>query len=476
MASRFHTRGEDGFTMIEVVVAVFVLVLGMLASFEILNAAGRNSARAKATQVALERAQDEMERLHSLTYEQVALTATPAHNTSPSNPLYRVSGGTYAVNRDGTDLQTMAVNGGSLYGGGQISGGMINPGPETFSSGDVSGRIYRIVVWRNDPACDVSCDGGQDYKQVIVAVKLDPPPNQSYDRGYIEIHSDFIDPEDSVLSEPDPGATVVTAQQFFLTDTPCAATAPTTRQDITGEHLLHNTRGTCASGAQTGTTPGAPDTLMIGAPPDPSPLDPNDPPTYDYSNDFYLEPNPDTDKGVQIRRQDTSGCNYDPGGTNPESMIHRWVTDPLPFDFAMRGKATLEFFTRSLNGTLHTGRMCVYLFRRHETGSPPVATDTRYINKGGTGVFGNNSPFFGWAPGGNGFWPQTWSDEALEMTFGPSTTSSCPCTIPAGDRLGVAISIDRGQTPADAIPVLYDHPNFRTRLEVDTTTPLEGSD
>ena len=29
-------------------------------------------------------------------------------------------------------------------------------------------------------------------------------------------------------------------------------------------------------------------------------------------------------------------------------------------------------------------------------------------------------------------------------------------------------------TPAEAIPIMYDHPKYPTRLEVDTTTPIEG--
>ena len=35
----------------------------------------------------------------------------------------------------------MVYNGGSGYGGGTISGGVVNPGPEPFTSGDVSGNI-----------------------------------------------------------------------------------------------------------------------------------------------------------------------------------------------------------------------------------------------------------------------------------------------------------------------------------------------
>ena len=111
----------------------------------------------------------------------------------------------------------------------------------------------------------------------------------------------------------------MTAQQFFLTDTPCASGGTTSRQEITGDHLLHNTLGTCASGLQTGTTDGAPDALLLGGPPDPAPEDPSNPLLYDYSNDSYLEPTPDTDKGLQIRRDDTSGCHYVPTGPSTPS-------------------------------------------------------------------------------------------------------------------------------------------------------------
>jgi hypothetical protein len=52
--------------------------------------------------------------------------------------------------------------------------------------------------------------------------------------------------------------------------------------------------------------------------------------------------------------------------------------------------------------------------------------------------------------------------------------NSAPYTIPAGDRLGVALSVERGNTQADAIPIMYDHPDYPTRIEVDTTTPIDG--
>ena len=470
LATRIDRPGDEaGLTIVEVVVAALILTIGALTTFGLLGAATKNTQRAKATQVALNRAQQEIEAMRSLDSEQLALTATPAPASSPLNPNYRVTSGAFAlVRQPPSDYATMVVNGGSLYGGGFVEGGTVIPGPTPFTSGDVTGKVYRYVVWRDDASCPAEvCPGQQDYKQVVVAVKLDTPGNQSGERGYVEVQSDFVDPADGALNDPVPGAEgVVTAQQLFLSDTPCAASGTTEREEISGDHLLHNTLGTCASGLKTGSEePGAPDTLMLGAPPDPDPLDPDDPLLYDYSNDFYLEPTPDTDKGVQIRRDDTSGCHFDPtGATNPESQVHRWVTDPMAADFTMSGDVTIEFYTRTLNDALYTGTLCVYLYRRHEEGTPPVATDTMLTDKSG------GAPYWTYTPQGNGFWPrEEWTEVPLTMTF-----AGAPQTIPAGDRIGVALSVDPANTPADAIPIMYDHPNYLTRVEVETSTPIDG--
>ncbi len=466
---RQSTHKEAGFTIVEVLVAIVILVSGALATFSLLSAANRNTDRAKESQVALDLAQQELEALRSLTNKQLALTSAPPPSSDSLNPDYRVSSGKFAIIREprGT-YRKLVVNGGEIEGesGKVVEGGVVQPS-ESFENGDVNGTIHRYIVWSNDTACGSACPTAQDFKQIVVAVKLNTPGNQAGERGYVEAQSNFVDPTDS--AEKDPAANskgeLVTAQQFFLTDTPCSSTDETERQEISGDHLLHNTLGTCASGLQTGTTQGAPDALLLGGPPDPAPEDPNDPLLYDYSDDTYLEPTPDTDKGVQIRRDDTSGCHYVPTGTtNPESQVHRWVTDPMAANFKMTEKVTLEFYTRTLNDALYKGKLCVYLYKRHEAGSPPVATDTLLTNKSG------GTAYWTYAPEGNEYWPRySWTKVRLTMTF-----NEAPYSIPAGDRLGVALSVERNGTPADAIPIMYDHPTYPTRVEVDTSTPIEG--
>lgn len=465
---------EGGFTIIEVIVASLVLTLGALATFGLLSSATKNTQRAKASQVALDWAQQELEKLRGLANEQLAMTATPPHSTNPLNPNYRVDAGdaTFALTREPPgDYRKMVVKGGSIYGKsgeeGTISGGVVDPGPEHFTSGDVSGDVYRYVVWVDDESCGEACPGTQDFKQVVLAIKLNTPGSQAGERGYVEVQSNFVDPKDSSANDPVPDANgdVVTAQQFFLTDTQCSSSGATVREEIAEDHLLHNTFGTCADGPQTGTANGAPDALLLGAPPDPAPADPEDPLLYDYSDDTYLEPTPDTDRGLQILRDDTSGCHYEPtGATNPESQVHRWVTDPLAAKFTLTESVAIEFYTRTLNDLPYTGQLCVYLYKRHEEGSPLVATDTLLTNKNG------GTAYWTYSPKGNELWPAgKWERVRLEMTF-----NEAPYTIPAGDRLGVALSVERSNTEADAIPIMYDHPKFQTRLEVDTSTPIDG--
>jgi prepilin-type N-terminal cleavage/methylation domain-containing protein len=460
---------EAGFTIAEVLVAILILSIGAMATFSLLSAATRNAQRAKASQVALEYAEQELEFLRSMEGSKLALTAAPPSSTNPLSPNQRVTNGTFALQRQPlANYRNLVVNGGSLYGGGNIQGGVISPGPTKFTSGDVSGKVYRYIVWRNDEKCvEAACPGKQDYKQIVVAVKLDAPPSQAAERGYFEVQSNFVNPTENAESDPLPSSngSVVTAQQFFLTDTPCSSTGTTTRQEITSNHLLHNTLGTCASGPQTGKILGAPDALMLGSPPDPDPEDPNVPAFYDYSNDFYLDTTPDAGIGLQIRKDDTNGCHYVPTGTtNPESQVHRWVTDPMAENFVMNGKVTLEFYTQSINNASSAGKLCVYLFKRHETGLPlPIATDTRLTNTSGA------TPYWTFYRTASEPWPQALTNLRLTMNF-----NGAPYTIPKEDRLGVALSVEREVTPADALSFMYDHPKAPTRIEVDTSTPIDG--
>ena len=470
---------EDGFTVFEMLVASMLLVMGMMATLMAFDSATRNTYRLKQSQVVLDRAQQEMERIRALPFSQIALTSNPAASSDTASPAYRVSNGLFALTNGSppSGYAELVYNGSSLYGGGVVSSGTVDP-QSLITAGDLTMRVYRYVVWRNDANCpdtapegSVACPGPQDYKRVVVAVRLVNANGAFSSRNYVEVTSDFIDPNKTSLTDPPPGPDgVVSAQQFWLSDTPCVHSGTATRVEINANHALHNTLGTCLSGPQTGTTPGAPDNLMTSAPPDTFLDDPTLPGFYDYSNDFYLEPSPpDGDRGVQLKRQDSAGCSYTPAGANPESKIHRWVSDRFVRAFSLTGKMTLEFYTAAINNATHSGKLCIYLFTRSTT-SGGVATDTAIMNPANGGV-----PYFTYSPPGGENWPRAtptadnplgWKKVRVQMTFNS-------LQIPANQRLGLALSTERAGTTFDAgLQILYDHHKTPTRLEVETTTPI----
>jgi type II secretory pathway pseudopilin PulG len=454
---RAPVNKQDGFTIVEVLVAAMILVAGSMATFGLLRTATLNNQRAKATQVALNRAQQELEVLRGIPDEQLALTEVPGFESNPKSPNFRVSNGTFYLDRARLGPHpSLVYNTSSLYGGGYITAGTVKPGPTSFTSGNVKGKIYRYIVWRNDTGCpEAICPGTQDYKQVVVAVRLDKAANQASEQGYVEVQSTFINPKDSALNDPVPGGKgVTTAQQFFLSDTRCSSSGATTRQEITGSHALHNTLGTCAGSSST-----APDALLLGAPPDTSPEDPTQPLEYSYSTDYPLQVVAPAAKGIQLRRDETPGCYKEPTGTTvPQWQTHRWVTDPLPTKFEMSERVTLVISTRAINETGYTGALCVYLFDRLETAGKPE--DAWFLNKQ-TGTAG-----WRWSPTSSQ-WPRAWFEIQLPMLF------NGPYTMKVGHRLGLALSVD-GKTGGDAVSLMYDHPGFRARLEVETPTPIDG--
>ena len=460
-------RSEEGFTVAEVVIAILILGLATLAVVQIFAAATRNSFRAEQSQVANDIAQREIEKIRNLDYNQIALSSTPAHVDDSTDPRERVeSGGTRFDASNNGSLFDMVRNGGALDGGGTIncsgaSAPCISPGPESFTSGDVSGRIFRFVVWRNDPTCSPAvCAGSQDLKRVIIAVKLDAVA-VSGQRAYVEVQSDFTDPNATLVSDLPTGNEVNVPQQFWLTDTACSATSrqpiDSTGGDLPGEgHALHNTLGACADGLKTGATTGAPDLLVVEPPPDPTPSDEADPPILDYATDLEPASGPDDDQGLQITRESSNGCSYTGGSGSPEQKVHRWVTPTISTfpvtTFTMSGSATLELYLRTLGGAQHSGRICTYLYKRSAevtNGGNTTWTDTAI-----------DSDTFDVPT-----WPTSWGRVRIPLSF-PATT------LLATERLLVAISIDRGGTPADTVQVMYDHPDYQSRLEVVTSTPL----
>ena len=157
---RPNVTADDGFTVIEVMIAALLLAISAIAVFGLVDAASRNNYRSQQSQVVNDRLQQEMEKLKQVPYDQLALTSLPTHSSASNDPNSRVSGTTFNVSQSGSNYEGLVYNGGnSQEAGGTVSSGAVAPGPTSFQDGDVKGIVYRYVTWEHDDACG-NC--GQD--------------------------------------------------------------------------------------------------------------------------------------------------------------------------------------------------------------------------------------------------------------------------------------------------------------------------
>jgi prepilin-type N-terminal cleavage/methylation domain-containing protein len=436
-----NARTQHGFTLIEVLIAVFLLALGMAATIAVLGASDRRALGAQRTDVAVEKAQAEIDRIATLEYGEIALTAPPPSSADPTDPDSRATPTTFKVTSALTEPLVLTPGGGLTA--------KIDPGPQTFAVGVrgavVTGRIYRFVSWRDEQCPSSLCDGTQNTKRVTVAVKLDPSPTQAAPAptwiSTVIADKDTVPPGST--GAPVSGPTV-TAQSLYLYDTPCAQTS---EQPQSGSHPTHDTAASGESAADESTCENPtgerqPD-LMGPSLPDGS----STAPLYDYSSDLTgARPG-----GLaMIHSGSTCATSYPAGAGDPAApskwSVHAWNTNPFAGTFHLSGQVTLSLFTTTIGGVGGRGVVCASLVDRGGTGGLP---EDRSL---GSYVYDLAS----------------WPDTARRLTF----TFDLPQEedVAAGHRLELVLQA-RGDSDNDLV-FLYDHPLYPSLLEVATSTPL----
>lgn len=518
-----RARREDGFTIVEAMVASLLLIIGVLGTLQLFDTGTRNTYRAEESQVINDRLQAELEAVRQLPFDQVALTSTPAHVPNANDPRSRISGTKYLVDRGGTVASgsQLVVNGGTSPTGEGVAGGVVEPGPTPFTAGDVKGEIFRFVTWADDPNCGACGQGAM--KRVVVAARIDEAAI-SHERTFQEVQTDVVDydatPDDNQIPPDDDSND--TSAQFWLTDTTCDSSA---RVPTTSDHNAHNTRGLCSDGAKTGNTRGAPDLMFTKAP---SLEDSPGTELYDYALDSNYSP-VGRDAGLLMERSSAGSCLLQPalnlgdlrrildglggalnlgsspsplagvldltdGLTNKHHRMHTWVTPPIgnPNGAVLTGRGTLELFTRSVGGASHAGEICAWMFVRQQVTVPrclvsllgvcvPVGditldVDIPLLNVGllangecRTGIGANLTNFqFARNP-----WPTDWEKISMPMCFTAVNGSGVPVEtlLPKNSRLGLTLLVKSGG-PANSLEFMYDRVGFESRLEVQTKSLL----
>jgi type II secretory pathway pseudopilin PulG len=177
-------QGEDGFTIIEVLVAAFVLVLAAMAVFIGFAGAIHGIQRGREMQQGVSVAQREMERIRIEPFDEVGLTTTtvtPAPPGQTKNPASRVSqngGREFNLNRTG-EPRFMPFTPGDL----EVER------PEVNSIGGSKMNVFRFVV------CEEENATGCVAKRIVVDVEPIPADNANgYQHSYYELQSTIVKP------------------------------------------------------------------------------------------------------------------------------------------------------------------------------------------------------------------------------------------------------------------------------------------
>jgi prepilin-type N-terminal cleavage/methylation domain-containing protein len=153
--------GDDGFTLIELVVSVSLLAVmagGLMAS---LGLGFRTVALARQRQTAASIAEARLEHLRSIPYAQVALPTALVPSVDPDNPDMGVTaGGDFDIDGKGT-MEPLIVD---------AAGGVLHF-EDPVQVGTTAMRVYQYVTWVDEPGIA----GTEDYRRVTVIVVFKTP-------------------------------------------------------------------------------------------------------------------------------------------------------------------------------------------------------------------------------------------------------------------------------------------------------------
>jgi prepilin-type N-terminal cleavage/methylation domain-containing protein len=189
---RARLGGEAGFTLIEVLAAMVIIVVGIISTISVFDGSHKLTTVAEKNQVESQVAEQEVENiLASNTYSSLAMDQAPTHSTNTRNPNFWVTtAATYNWNQDATTPPESFCVYPSCTGSTPATGttnGAVAAGPSSWTSGRVSasnsssstrlsGQIYRYVTLLKDSTTICSnCTGASDYKRITVAVTVNGP-------------------------------------------------------------------------------------------------------------------------------------------------------------------------------------------------------------------------------------------------------------------------------------------------------------
>lgn len=457
---RARAAGEGGFTVVELVMGMFLASVGIAAMLTTLDDSRKLVTASERKEAVAHVGEQEMERLRALGYDALALDAAPAPSADPDDPRYWVSAGPPAAYRWNHKANAPVPHTEPLVV--DAATGSVASAASPWTSGRLSGQIHRFVTWVDDPSCGPDpvnlCPGTEDYKRITVAVTIDGDERphkpivfstaigdpDALPEGTVAdgIQNPLADPSTRCLNSA--GALVEcavsigsgSARSWYLYDTPASASS---RQAILGDHATHPTVapiGVCTALINIG----CPTPDLMGAEPAPSPA--QLPPLYKYSSELTSL----VFSGGRALVRDT-GCSGTPSSSN-NTKGAMWVTPPLASATTFTGSGGLTLYSQTATAAPAAGTICAAFYDVPQSILNLISLAPTEIGRASYSL-------------------ASWPALASQVSFAFDFRGAQPdVTLAAGRRLGVRLWASSA-SGAD-LALLYDHPTWSSALQLNT--------
>ncbi|MEA2346902.1 MAG: hypothetical protein QOG62_689 [Thermoleophilaceae bacterium] len=156
---RARLHDQTGTSLIEIIVAAFILAVGVAISITTFAQAGKTTQSATRLEQAAAIAERDIESIRSRSFAKIALTSAPAGTTdglsagdvnqnNPKNPDYYVSGGNFTVRSDWNDKTSSLIATEALWVNASVSPALLPN--ENVTVDGLTAHIYRFVTERQE--------------------------------------------------------------------------------------------------------------------------------------------------------------------------------------------------------------------------------------------------------------------------------------------------------------------------------------
>jgi Tfp pilus assembly protein PilE len=479
---------NGGFTIVELMLAIFVLAVGVLTTFAVFGVSKRAIKVSELHETETHLAQKEIQRLQALPYSQVGMTSAPSHSTDPNNPGFYVSTTpsascpSFQWNQSSGASNTAPV---VVVGCGFPGDSQYTVPSQTTTT--VNGVIYTIndfVTWvNNDTIClpGTGCPVNNAYKRVTVEVTNNLAAGNA-PTSPVLISSVITDPHalpivgnpnvNNPLNNPtitctdgsghtvscNYGLGAQTPNTYYLTNTPeqnpySPPTGDNSCMHYTDQQLPLVAGVLNCGGSSLGPCTGGSTPVLTGCP-QPDLLN-NAPPPSTILQEYNFSPNLSASTAGRVILRDTNATGSNPCSATPSRdarMAEWWATKPLSAQLNLSGNGGMTLYTNTLHGSSVNVTMCVGIYLE----SPALGILDPLNLLGST-----DSIQLGVAAYTMAAWPAV--PTPISFTFNNLFAAQAAA---AGTSLAVRVWV--AASSGDDIVVQYDAPTARSSVQINS--------